>query len=122
MIQRCRLEVQVPWDFFFSFFTSNFIFLWRQCPKISVFRLRVALSWLKIIWNFSQVHREQIPVMGEYFCPLSIIFHSTLCFILFFFRSQICVLNVVAPLLLLYLKEVLWFDSLALKLVEHKPT
>lgn len=33
-----------------------------------------------------------------------------------------CELNAVDVLLLSYLKEVLWFASLALKLVEHKPT
>ena len=33
-----------------------------------------------------------------------------------------CELNAVDVLLVSYLNEVLWFASLALKLVEHKPT
>ena len=75
-----------------------------------------------MILYFSQIHNWHFLAMLVYGLAWATIFHLISNGFPWSFNDQTCLLNSVANLLLLWLKDALWLLNLALKVVEDSPT
>ena len=93
--------------FLLLYLSQSFVFLCGQVEKSSLRLFREGRVYA--IWAFSAVHKLHLPVVGEYICAFSKIFHITMWFALLSFSFQMCSLCDVADDLCLSLKrDVCW--------------
>ena len=94
------------------------------CPHAhgsSFLLFRVPAPGLQIMKNFSVMQRLHLFVKFEYGLARAIIFQLTAKSVLVFFRDQMCLLNSVAFLLLLFLNEDVSFRNLVLNWFAVRP-
>ena len=103
-------------------FSNNLLFLCKLKLFNSSLLFMMKISGWKIKQYFSRVHKLHLPVIGVNGAAWSSFFHLRLYSMSFSFKFQMKLVSVVEFLCFPLLKEVSWFESLALNFFAVNPT